>query len=439
MRPDPPAPEGGQWLAAALFEQLNQGEPTFMQGELQRIVDAVAARVGRPALIEDRRQRVVVYSEHDGPMDEVRRMSILRRQTTPEVIAWFRDMGVLTAREPVRTPAYGDLDLLPRVCVPIWHDELLLGFVWFIDVDETMTDADIATATSAFADLSLALYRENLLGELASQRETEATRTLLVESRQAREHAARALLEEGRVAGDGPTTALVAQLVARDGAQPDEVARIALEQALVTTRRWLGVRESLHLVWHDHGVLLTLGGRVAGRPGPEAAAGHLDEALRHATRGLATIDRTVTGIGEHRPRLLDAVQSYQEAAQAARVAVQLPALGRVVSWSNLGIYRVLSRLDGPQLDIAGVHPGLERLLRDDSYQVLLETLEAYLDLAGNAHATAERLRLHRTTLYYRLQRVEQLAQTDLKDGNERLCLHLAMKLGRLTGHFRGAE
>ncbi|MBQ1011841.1 helix-turn-helix domain-containing protein, partial [Micromonospora sp. M51] len=82
------------------------------------------------------------------------------------------------------------------------------------------------------------------------------------------------------------------------------------------------------------------------------------------------------------------------------------------------------------------HPGLERLLRDDAHQVLLETLEAYLDLAGNAHATAEKLRLHRTTLYYRLQRVEQLAGTDLKDGNERLCLHLAMKLGRLTGHYR---
>ena len=106
-----------------------------MHGELQRIVDAVAARVGRPALIEDRRQRVVVYSEHDGPMDDVRRTSILRRQTTPEVIAWFRDMGVLTAREPVRTPADVELDLLPRVCVPIRHDDLLLGFVWFIDDD----------------------------------------------------------------------------------------------------------------------------------------------------------------------------------------------------------------------------------------------------------------------------------------------------------------
>ncbi|MEV4756894.1 helix-turn-helix domain-containing protein [Micromonospora sp. NPDC049559] len=407
-----------------------------MQGELQRIVDAVAARVGRPALIEDRRQRLLVYSEQTGLMDDVRRASILRRQTTPEVIAWFRAVGILNAREPVRTPACPELDLLPRVCVPIRHDDLLLGFVWFIDADGSMTDADIATVTDATGDLSLALYRENLLGELASQRETEAVRTLLVEGPAARAQAVRLLLEEGAIGGDGTTTALVAQLVTADGQLPDEVARIALEQALVGTRRWLGSRAGLHLVRHDHGVLLLGDARGGGRPDPEAVARHLDEALRHATRGLDSVTRTVVGIGQARPGLVDAVESYQEGLRSARVGVRLPALGRVVSWSGLGIYRVLSRLDGARLDVGGVHPGLERLLRGEANQVLLETLEVYLDLAGNAHATAEALRLHRATLYYRLQRVEQLAGTDLKDGNERLCLHLALKLGRLTGDYR---
>ena len=108
----------------------------------------------------------------------------------------------------------------------------------------------------------------------------------------------------------------------------------------------------------------------------------------------------------------------------------------VVPWADLGIYRLLSGVDARHLDVARVHPGLGRLLGDEAHQVLLETLEVYLDLAGNAHATAERLRLHRTTLYYRLQRVELLAGTDLKDGNERLCLHLALKLGRLTGGYQ---
>ncbi|SCG55187.1 DNA-binding transcriptional regulator, PucR family [Micromonospora echinaurantiaca] len=405
-----------------------------MQGELQRIVDALAAHAGRPALIEDRRQRVVVYSEHTGVMDDVRKASILRRQTTPEVMAWFRDVGIMEAREPVRTPASAELDLLPRVCVPIRHQDLLLGFVWFIDPDGTMADTDLE-ATGLVSELSLALYRENLLGELASQRETEVARTLLADSAATRDRSVRALREAGLIAGDGPATALVAQLVT-SGQPPDEVARLALEQALVTTRRWIGTREALHVVRDDHGVLLLCGGRFAGRPSPEAAAKLLDDNLRQATRGLSAVERTVVGIGQARAGLADAVGSYGEALRSARVGVRLPALGRVVSWSGLGIYRVLSRLDGQQPDISDVHPGLERLLREQSNPVLLETLERYLDLAGNAHATAEQLRLHRTTLYYRLQRIEELAETDLKDGNERLCLHLALKLGRLTGRYR---
>ncbi|MEU5940550.1 helix-turn-helix domain-containing protein [Micromonospora sp. NPDC047548] len=407
-----------------------------MHTELQRIVDTVAARVNRPALIEDRRQRVVVYSEHTGLLDDVRRTSILRRHTTPEVIAWFRDAGIMEARAPVRTAACPELDLLPRVCVPIRHQDLLLGFVWFIDASGGMTDADIATVTEAMPDLSLALYRENLLGELTSQREAEAARTLLADAPETRCEAVRSLLSDGVIAGDGEVTALVAKLVGTGGQPVDEPARIALEHTLVATRRWVGPREALHLVRHNHGVLLLCCGRGSGRVSADAAARRLGQTLSSASQGLASVARTVVGVGAPRPRLYDTVASYEEALQAARVGAQLPALGSVVAWADLGIYRVLSRMDAQQLGVAGVHPGLERLLRDETNQVLLETLETYLDLAGNAHATASQLRLHRTTLYYRLQRVEQLADTDLKDGNERLCLHLALKLGRLTGHYR---
>ncbi|MER7459847.1 helix-turn-helix domain-containing protein [Micromonospora sp. NPDC126480] len=409
-----------------------------MQGDLQRIVDAVAAHAGRPALIEDRRQRVVVYSEQTGLMDEVRRASILRRQTTPEVIAWLREFGIADAHAPVRTPARPDLDLLPRLCVPVRHHDLLLGFVWFIDPDGTMTDVDLA-ATGLLKELSLALYRENLLGELAAQRETEAARTLLADSPETREQAVRALLEAGMIAGDGPTTVLVARLVAAEARQPDERARIALEQSLVAARRRAGVREALHLLRHDHGVLLLPAEPAAGRPTPEVAARHLDDDLRQVTRALAAVERTVVGVGRTRPRLVDAVDSYVEALHAARVGARLPALGRVVSWSGLGVYRALARLGEHDLDVADVHPGLARLLGGTGNQALLTTLERYLDLAGNAHATAAELRLHRTTLYYRLQRIEELAGTDLKDGGERLCLHLALKLARLTGRHRAEE
>jgi sugar diacid utilization regulator len=258
--------------------------------------------------------------------------------------------------------------------------------------------------------VSRVLHRADVLGDLASQRAEEAVRLLLSDLPDARERAAKELLEDGVLADDGPVTALVVQ-----------PAGSALEQALVQTRRWHGARSALHLVRRDHGVLL-LSGEGDARPVAEHLAG----------RRLPGTTRTVIGVGEPYPRLADAIGSYQEALRTARVAARLPSLGEVVCWSALGVYRVLSMVDEQRLDVRAVHPGLLRLLRTDGGQVLVETLETYLDLAGNAHATAERLQLHRTTLYYRLQRVEQLAGTNLKDGNERLCLHLALKMAHLA-------
>jgi PucR C-terminal helix-turn-helix domain/GGDEF-like domain len=403
-----------------------------MVSDLQTIVDSVASRVGRPTVIEDHRQRVVVYSEQLEPMDEVRRLSILRRQTTPEVIAFFRQVGIMQATEPIRTPASDELQMLPRVCVPIRHGDLLLGFAWIIDADQSMTDDKIAAVFTTTTDLALALYRENLAGELASQRETEAIRLLLADERDARRHGAMTLLENDLICDDdAPTTAVVARLVPRPDVRLDDLARIALEQALVASRRWIGPREAVHLVRYDHGVLLVRAKR--GRAAPLAVAEQLNDALQTTIRGLSSVADAVVGVGRPRAELSEVRMSYDEAALAARVAVRLPGVGPVASWSQLGIYRVLSQLSSEVTNSASVHPGLEELLKDPRNQPLLETLETYLDMAGNARATAVRMNLHRTSLYYRLERVEQLAGTDLKNGNERLSLHLALKLARLKG------
>src|SRR5438128_1656632 len=70
----------------------NDGQMT--QNELQVLVDDLAMRTGAPTVLEDHEQRMVVYSAQDGPIDEVRRDSILMRETSPEVMFWFRRFGI---------------------------------------------------------------------------------------------------------------------------------------------------------------------------------------------------------------------------------------------------------------------------------------------------------------------------------------------------------
>ncbi len=368
-----------------------------MRDELQQLVDRIAERVGRPALVEDRRQRVVTYSAQAEPLDEVRRSSILRRSTTAEVVAFFAEFAISQSRVPVRTPAAPSLGLQPRLCVPVWHSDLLLGFVWFVD-SPPMPPAEVNQAGALAGDLALALDRVNLLGELAARRESDAVRGLLAADPGVRESAVPMVVGEDMLDSDGAVVALVAT-------DPDAAV---LEQALVATRRWWGSRSAVHLVRSSDGVVLL---RTGSTPSVEAAA------------YLASQVAGFVGVGDPASSLAAAVDSVAQATRAARIASRLPdaasSATRVAVWSRLGVYRLLAAADLTGME---VHPGFARLPAS-----LVGTLEAYLDLAGDAAATAERLRIHRTTLYYRLARIEEFTGADLRDGLQRLALHLAVK------------
>ena len=74
--------------------------------------------------------------------------------------------------------------------------------------------------------------------------------------------------------------------------------------------------------------------------------------------------------------------------------------------------------------------GLRKLL-DGGHEQLVLTLETYLDHAGDVKSTAAELWLHRTSLYYRLRRIEEVAGVDLNRGEDRLLCHVALRLSRL--------
>lgn len=367
---------------------------------LQHIVDDLALRIGRPVLLEDHGQRVIAYSEQTGPMDDLRRDSILLRHTTSEVRAQFRAVGIFDARGPLRIPERAST--LARVCVPVHHRDRLLGFLWLID-SPPMPDGDVAVVAGSAPAVALMLFRDNLAAGLTFRRELEAVAQVLLGDGPSASEGAALLIEAGGFPASEPVTAVVVR-----PASPQD--RASLEQGLLTARSRLPFRP-LHFVRSDHGVLL--------------CPGRVVPAEVRACVGLPAM----VGVGLPRA-LAQASASYREARHAAEVAARVPGFGPSASWSSLGVYRLLASM--PPGDL---HPGLERLLGDPSHRSLLETLETYLDLACSVVATARVLRLHRTSLYYRLQRVEELADTDLKSGDERLTLHLSLKLARLAGRF----
>jgi len=124
------------------------------------------------------------------------------------------------------------------------------------------------------------------------------------------------------------------------------------------------------------------------------------------------------GIGDAFTDLRDAPRSHRR-AQAA--------LGEsgVTRWDELRAQRLLSAL--PPTALGDLPDGVRALL---DHEQLALTLETYLDHAGDVKQTAAELWLHRTSLYYRLRRIEEIAGVDLNRGEDRLLCHVALRLAK---------
>lgn len=404
---------------------------------LQQIVDALGARLQRAATIDDTAIQLRVYSPHHGPVDDARRTSILQRSVDPEVAKWVLAQGIASAFGPVRMPANPEFGLLPRLCVPIRCQGRLLGYLFLVDTDDDPLSAEqIAEAEQAAEAAGLVLLQEQLLDELERSREREQIRDLLSGETAAVEHAAAELVEAESVLATGSVSAIVVRVHAPEAGRDD--VRLGLSGALDVLRRELPPRHALTLNRADHGVVLVVGKDAAATEDdalPIARTLHqlAERAMRGGGGVGAAAGRVVVGVGEVQQSLANAHHSYRQAHLALDVAKMVPSVGDIAAWRDLGVYRTLAQVPGdvPKSDL--VHPGLFTLLEDKGGAPLLDTLEAYLDHAGDSRATADELFIHRTSLYYRLNRVEQLAGVDLTNGNDRLALHVGLKVARLLG------
>lgn len=394
--------------------------------DLQRLTDRIGEVLSRSVAIDDPQMRLLSYSPHYGVVDEQRLASILHRKANPEAIAWARRFGVHRATKPVRLAGEPDSGMMSRLCVPIRYHDRHLGFLWIIDPDELLDESQIAVAEASADEAADILFRDGLVSDLERAREKEALRDLIDPDASVRSDALVRLAEDGLLDAGGPVSVLVLDTVP----SPTRAGRTArAESAIAEVRRALPAKHSLGLVRPDHAILLVVHDR-------DLAATTWGQRLLTAfgaeQRGTALPLRV--GLGTTVPMLEDAHISYRQALQAVKIGRVLD-VDDVVEWSQLGIYRLLAQLGHDAVGLEALHPALRKLLEYDPSGQLVLTLETFLDLAGDIKATSEALFIHRTTLYHRLAKVELRADVNLRKGLDRLDLHLALKLGHLSGHL----
>lgn len=124
--------------------------------------------------------------------------------------------------------------------------------------------------------------------------------------------------------------------------------------------------------------------------------------------------------------------SYRDAVQAMELAERLQT-DTPLYIGDLGVYQLILSLSDREKLSDFCDRTLGSLTEYDMRQSadLIKTLEAFFNCHGNLSQTAEALIVHRNTLLYRMNRINQIAGIDLNRPETRLALHLALTISRL--------
>ncbi|SCX60865.1 PucR C-terminal helix-turn-helix domain-containing protein [Klenkia marina] len=371
-----------------------------MRDDLQDLVDEVSRLLGAPATLEDTEFTLLAFCAQGDEvltgLDAVRTRSILTRGSTVDTRRWFTGFGIDEATEPLRTPADPVAGVLTRLCLPVRHRGRLHGWLWLLDEGRTDLGQPDPPGLAAARELA------DRAGALLATRPTGGTADDLRAALTGDEAAAHRLT--GRLGRDTP------------------VAVVALRPG----------PEGLPDGWVSPGA-----GAVSAPVGPLVAVllpvPHVDDDRPAVALSAAALHRlppgSTAGVAVPRAGCHDLPAQWREAVDAARVAAVEPTLAPVASWAELGAWRQVVLLPGPD-------PAFAALLADP---VLARTAEVWLDRAGSPRRAAAELVVHRQTLYYRLGRIAELTGLDLADGGDRLALHLALRSARLDAAGRGAR
>lgn len=393
---------------------------------VQEGVDLLEVALGRPVILEDTELRPIAYSRQPDDIDGARLHVILHRGVEPEFLRAYQGLGISSAQRPMWTPALPEWEAQARLCIPVRRGRTLLAYLWVLAPEGSLSEQQVAAAAGTASFIATALDAKRRHRRMAEQSNQMVLAGLLD-------------------SGCGQAN-LVAHLTTADNLPSDSRVIVSAfeplgepkgDQDVIDTA--LQIKERLPHIRLPVRWMVHLGSRpgVLAMLGPTAHVAESDVA-RAVQTALESCFPTPVAVGTGGgPVPLDQIRhAYDRASVAAWVARVTTNGSGVLSWSDIGPWRLLARLAGRSVgdgDLkADLHPGLLRLLAEDRGE-LIATLEAYLTTGGDVRSTANMLHVHRSTLYYRIDRIAEITGANLRDGEARFELTLGLRVAALLG------
>ncbi|MCF2573635.1 PucR family transcriptional regulator [Brevibacterium sp. UCMA 11754] len=391
---------------------------------IQELIEQTAAKLHRSIAVDDSELALLGSSTHFEEVDEARLSSLVGRKITGPLRDYIMDQGAKNWRQVTFVSARPDIGIeRDRLCFPLRSRYELLGFMWIIGKD--LDEESLAIAAEAAERIGQALARR-AQSQVDSERESESLISDLLSAHALeRLQAARFMRERKILVGFEEYVVLVvamkADLRSSLGEPPEDIVRRAV--AAAKTGRW---QDACAFTPGASQSTIVLGSRTStSYEAVQSFAHRIHEEVRLLDKKLAA--ETTIGIGSDQPDLETIAESHAQALVAVKVGRAYHR--KITSWSDNPTDVMIGAMVGPSYDDWLIPPALRRL-QVSQPESTLQLIETFLDQAGNAIRTAEELNIHRTTVYYRINRFQESTGLDLENGSTRLVLHLWLRSRR---------
>lgn len=412
-----PAPETrAQEIHAQLLQLTTENKG------MAALIGALSDLAGCTVVVQDKRQEVIAAS------------GMLRdRPEWPEIEGVLADLDTLPEslrdREGVAQlapdPAQLDLPTLEihRLVMPIIANRMGRGHLSLLSrADFDALDVQLARYGAAVCALEMA--KEKAVRE--AQKKVQGS--ILERFLQGEIQVDQAMRQLTRL-NHNPNASPYAAIVVGWGAEPDQPSERRLEAIFKDTITALGSDAVVQLM--DKTVVVFCAVEPNFTKALPRAVRQLVDSATARIKQHSDAARPTIGIGRPVSALLEWRTSYIEAMNTQRIATQWK-IYEPVYFADLGVYRLLSLLQETP-EIKTFYRETLGDLADEQYahDEFITTMEAFFFEHGNLSQTANRLHVHRNTLLYRMERIEQIGGFDLDNPETRLAVFLALKIRRL--------
>ncbi len=388
---------------------------------MAEIINAMARLTNKSVAVQDKRLRILynsVQPQFAALWDDIEQF--LRKVDNLPVELQDR-LRVVEIDNPVLMQSLSTPGIA-RLVAPIVTKDIGRGYLSIIGWDNELDDVDTLVAEHGAAACALEMAKAKAVSDTEKRlRGTFLDRLLIGDVSQ------QEALRQGERFEHDMSQIHIAIVMSWQGDTSFSTRRLeTLVNTVVSSQRadalvWQREREEEVLIFHA-----------------TSLKAPIDSSLKLARAVSAELQRQhpsahiAIGLGQPARDIAGWRSSYRDAVQALDLARRLQT-DQPLYIGDLGVYQLILSLSDREKLLAFCDKTLGSLLEYDMRQHadLVKTLEAFFTCHGNLSQTAETLIVHRNTLLYRMNRINEIAEIDLNRPETRLALHLALTIRRL--------